>query len=388
MKNRILLSLVFVMVTSTIYANNIPQTISFQGKLIDSKTQKPVTAQKKFTFKIGDWIESHNNVQVKNGLYSVILGSIHPIPLSVFENKQVSLEILVDSKSFEQTIALVSVPYAFKAAQVEGIDVEGDNISISGGIKIGSTDVCDPSTEGMQRYNATIKKMEFCNGTEWQLFGCSQLFSSCKDVLEQGCSTGNGIYFIDPDGLGGNEAFNVYCDMTTDGGGWIVIQRRQDGSVDFYQDWDHYKNGFGVLDSEFWLGNDNIHILTHSTDVTLRIDMQHEDGTTKNAQYSSFLVDDESNKYQLTVGGFSGDAGDSLRVHNNMFFSTNDVDNDVSGGNCSKSYKGAWWYRKCHDSNLNGFYYGGKQSSYADGIDWNSWTGHYYSLPFVEMKIR
>ena len=68
------------------------------------------------------------------------------------------------------------------------------------------------------------------------------------------------------------------CDMETDGGGWIVIQRRiVNGSVNFTRGWNYYVNGFGDLNGEFWYGLDNIHYLTARDDVELRIDMVMED---------------------------------------------------------------------------------------------------------------
>ena len=72
-------------------------------------------------------------------------------------------------------------------------------------------------------------------------------------------NTKDGVYSIDPDGGG---SFNVSCDMTTDGGGWTVFQRRQGGSVDFYRNWTDYKYGFGNMSGEFWLGLENIERLT------------------------------------------------------------------------------------------------------------------------------
>ena len=66
---------------------------------------------------------------------------------------------------------------------------------------------------------------------------------NCAELLKAGKVT-NSAYSIDPDGQG---AFDVYCDQKTEGGGYVVIQRRQDGSVDFFRDWNDYKNGFGDL---------------------------------------------------------------------------------------------------------------------------------------------
>ena len=85
---------------------------------------------------------------------------------------------------------------------------------------------------------------------------------------------------------------------------------------------------------------------------------------------------------------FSGNSGDSLAVHRGMPFTTKDQDNDNWGHNCAITFKGAWWYRRCHSSNLNGLYLRGNHSSYANGVNWKDWKGHHYSLKRTEMKIR
>jgi len=85
---------------------------------------------------------------------------------------------------------------------------------------------------------------------------------------------------------------------------------------------------------------------------------------------------------------FSGTAGDALSYHRGYPFTTKDQDNDSWGGNCAVGNKGAWWYKSCHHSNLNGLYHHGKHSSYADGVNWYHWKGHYYSAKRAEMKIR
>ena len=77
-----------------------------------------------------------------------------------------------------------------------------------------------------------------------------------------------------------------------------------------------------------------------------------------------------------------------MGVHNGAPFSTKDADNDEWPNNCAFSFKGAWWYTKCHNSNLNGQYLKGSHESSADGVNWKHWTGNNYSLKRVEMKLR
>ena len=83
-----------------------------------------------------------------------------------------------------------------------------------------------------------------------------------------------------------------------------------------------------------------------------------------------------------------GDAGDSFGIHNGMMFSTKDADNDNGGRHCAVLYKGAWWYKQCHDSNLNAQYLRGTHTSYGAGVQWEHWKGNYYALKKTEMKIR
>ena len=121
--------------------------------------------------------------------------------------------------------------------------------------------------------------------------------------------TSNGVYTINPDG---GKPIQVLCDMTMDGGGWTVFQKRLDGSVDFYLGWEFYKNGFGDLNGEFWLGNDNLHRLTAADDVMLRVDLEDFDGDIRYAEYTTFKVADKGDKYRLVIGGYNGTAGDSM----------------------------------------------------------------------------
>ena len=143
--------------------------------------------------------------------------------------------------------------------------------------------------------------------------------------------------------------------MKTDGGGWTVFHNRFDEFVGFYRGWDEYKNGFGDLNGEFWLGNEKIHQLTEIPSQ-LRVEIKTVSNGNKYAKYSNFTVTNEASNYTLFVGFYSGTATHQLSGHNGMAFTTKDRDNDKYGSNknCAVNYRGAWWYNSCYNSNLNG----------------------------------
>ena len=125
---------------------------------------------------------------------------------------------------------------------------------------------------------------------------------SCSSLYKAG-HRHDGIYTINPDGLA---TFKVWCDMQTDGGGWTVLQKRVDASVDFYRGWKDYKFGFGDLSGNFWLGLDKIHRLTKSGQKVLRVDLTDFYNTEAYAKYERFSVASESGSYALSIGSFSG----------------------------------------------------------------------------------
>jgi hypothetical protein len=93
---------------------------------------------------------------------------------------------------------------------------------------------------------------------------------------------------------------------TTPGMGWTILQRREDGSEDFYRNWTDYKTGFGNLSGEFWLGLDKIHRLSASGQNVLRVDLETFEDETANAIYELFSVGNENEAYILNVGKYSG----------------------------------------------------------------------------------
>lgn len=206
----------------------------------------------------------------------------------------------------------------------------------------------------------------------------------CADVQRYGFHY-SGIYTVYPQGRPGG--LEVFCDLQTAGGGWLVLHRRQDGSQSFQLPWEDYKHGFGTLAKEFWLGNDNMHLLTHQRNYRLRVDMTTYDAMTHYATYNEFTVADEEDLYRLEVDGYKGSAGDSLVPHNDAPFSTADRDHDQSrSGNCAELHGGGgWWFVRCCDSNLNGVY---SDVHRKDTVLWFSLSSSDEPLRHAEMKIR
>ncbi|KAI5088426.1 tenascin isoform 2 precursor, partial [Silurus meridionalis] len=204
----------------------------------------------------------------------------------------------------------------------------------------------------------------------------------CSQALLNGDTT-SGLYTIYLRG-DENQPLQVYCDMTTDGGGWIVFVRRQSGKLDFFRNWRNYTAGFGDMNDEFWLGLSNLHKITSLSQYELRVDLRDK-GEQAYAQYDKFAVSEPRGRYKVHVGGYSGTAGDSMTYHNGRPFSTYDHDNDIAVTNCALSYKGAFWYKNCHRVNIMGRY---GDNSHSKGVNWFHWKGHEHSIEFAEMKIR
>ncbi|XP_022795450.1 angiopoietin-related protein 4-like [Stylophora pistillata] len=123
----------------------------------------------------------------------------------------------------------------------------------------------------------------------------------CAELFKTG-QRHDGVFTIDPDGAG---AFEVFCDQTNDEGGWIVFQRKLYGSFNFNKYWNDYKNGFGNLSENFWLGLDKLHRLTSRSHHQLHIyrywsNWSHP--TTQSRSFKSFKVQSEETKYMLELG--------------------------------------------------------------------------------------
>jgi len=144
---------------------------------------------------------------------------------------------------------------------------------------------------------------------------------------------------------------DVYCDMNTADGGWVIIQRNRKGSTpDFTsKSWVQYETGFGDLNGDFWYGLEALHCLTQTGQWEMRVDYQKNDKTWSYLHYNQFSVGSPSQEYPLTVGGFTGEGVDEFARHplDGMKFSTADNDNDRNSGNCAASSHGPWWHNNC-----------------------------------------
>lgn len=207
-----------------------------------------------------------------------------------------------------------------------------------------------------------------------------------EDTLPQDCSSNgsaqsqhSGVRLIHPRGAA--KARRVFCDMETNGGGWTVVQRRCDGSQDFYRNWEDYKQGFGDVAKEHWLGNDALHEITSSGNYSLRIDLWDVSGNYKFVEYEHIAVGSETQRYRLEVLGYHGNASNALEYHSGMAFSTADRDNDFSSTHCAVYYSSGWWYNHCQYVNINGKYNVGLTWYDMDALEW-------VQLSRVEMKLR
>ncbi|XP_053654356.2 fibrinogen C domain-containing protein 1-A [Cherax quadricarinatus] len=177
---------------------------------------------------------------------------------------------------------------------------------------------------------------------------------NCADLYCRGARL-NGVYLIKPVRDAGK--VSVWCDMTTDGGGWTVFLNRDKAEKpwqNFTKDWSDYKAGFGNVSAEYWLGLETLHQLTLNSLQALRLSVTNLEDEHRWAHYSTFNVADESTQYQMRVEGYqeASTMGDPMVSHHNLNgskFSTRDRDNDNRNGACTEylSVGGGWWYKNC-----------------------------------------
>ena len=221
-----------------------------------------------------------------------------------------------------------------------------------------------------------------------ELMVSKQFFTFSRSVQNRTTHL-SGVYWLN--NFCGDECTKAeaYCDTRNGGGGWLVVQRRQDGSVDFNRTWLEYEDGFGKLTGELWYGLRALHCLTGQGGWEMRMDIKLANDTNIfRLQYEQFKVASAKDKYRLTVGGFQGTTNDPMATHNGMNFTTKDSDNGLAGSNCALAYGldspiGGWWFRSCW---VNGI---------APNIGYNNVRNYgvylnnkWQKFSFMEIKIR
>nr|KAF6479003.1 angiopoietin like 4 [Molossus molossus] len=177
-------------------------------------------------------------------------------------------------------------------------------------------------------------------------------------------------------------------------GGWTIIQRRQDGSVDFNRPWEAYKTGFGDPQGEFWLGLEKVHLILGDRSSHLAVQLQDWEGNAESLQFPVRLGgEDTAYSLQLTAP-VASELGVTTVTPSGLSlpFSTWDRDHDLRRDkNCAKSLSGGWWFGTCSHSNLNGQYFHSvpqQRQQRKKGIFWKTWRGRYYPLQATTMLIQ
>ena len=205
---------------------------------------------------------------------------------------------------------------------------------------------------------------------------CTSHIKNCCDLRTSSPKDApDGVYTMN---FGTFAFVSVYCDMTTNDGGWMVIQRNRNGSqLSFNKNWKEYEDGFGDLKKEFWAGLKLMNALTQRGQWEMRVDFQNTDKSLSYLHYDQFSIGSASEQYSLTITGYTAISGDYFTAGSqpaaNAKFTTYDNDNDAWSGNCAVTYETGWWFNACFDINPN------RQPPISD---WPT------QVLFMEMKIR
>ncbi|XP_022604738.1 angiopoietin-related protein 5-like isoform X1 [Seriola dumerili] len=228
--------------------------------------------------------------------------------------------------------------------------------------------------------------------------------TDCTQIKTRSPQASSGVYAVQPPGV--KKPFMVYCEMRADGG-WTVFQRRSGQAVSFNRKWAAYKNGFGNMTKDHWLGLEKVSSVTKDKTKkwTLRVDLWDHEGGTAFAEYRNFRLGNEKTAFKLNVGKYSGNTGDAIRGaysgidQNGYGFSTVDRDNDgcspcifgdIAKNQCTSSDGGGWWYSRCGSASLNGDWHpAGDNIGWASGLHWRTWRPPApYSAKASRMMIK
>ncbi|XP_066920585.1 angiopoietin-4-like [Clytia hemisphaerica] len=185
----------------------------------------------------------------------------------------------------------------------------------------------------------------------------SKIFTktSCLAWYKSGART-DGVYKVL---INGKYVKPVYCLMQEEGGGWMAFQRRFNGSVIFSnRPWSEYRDGFGPISGEHWLGNEAVHQMISSQPQDMMFIGETFNGVFIKKRFANFVVNSEADDYFMTFSHTYPGYHSSGVMSGNYKFTTVDRDNDNRGDkNCAQIQGGGgWWYNACTNNNINGHY--------------------------------
>ncbi|XP_062814975.1 angiopoietin-related protein 4 isoform X2 [Anolis carolinensis] len=270
-------------------------------------------------------------------------------------------------KSLQSKVNLL-LPFHLKAGHVVDV-VEG------GKRDSGRNHPANHSREGEGTTTTTDKASE-----------ASGLPSGCHRISLDNGGKNSGVFRIQPPG---SSPFDVFCELTPGDGGWTVIQRRLDGSVDFDRLWDEYRDGFGNLTGEFWLGLEPVRHALGGGAFRLEVELWDWEGGSHREELLAAPLPPEEHAYALRhLPPTTTDTTASAPRP----FSTRDRDHDLRpDANCAKHLSGGWWFGACGQANLNGRYFRSlprQRHERKQGIFWKTWKGRYYPLRATTIRVR
>lgn len=180
-----------------------------------------------------------------NGLVSGI--AVAPCSMKPGESSSLSVDLFTGSTVVNWTVS-PSAGFSFSSTNTAATTLTASS-SVAPGDYIVTATITNSSCGG-QSFTKTITIVP----TSVDL---TNLKRSCKEILDSGLSTGNGVYWIDPDGTSNNAycAEQVYCNMTDNGGGWTLILKSMTDNADFRHDSSIWASGATFNTSDYDISN-------------------------------------------------------------------------------------------------------------------------------------
>jgi len=217
------------------YSFAFPQLLSLDGYLTNS-SGSALNGSYSFVFALYNvssggsalWTEAQT-VTVSSGKLNALLGSVTALNLPFDQDYYLGVKVSADSE-MSPRYRIASSAYAYSASYADTAKSLAQNATALGGLRLANdSSACTSANAGTLRWTGA-GRLEVCDRSAWQLVwtgpdGSAQAYAglSCKALLDAGYSTGNGTYWIDPNGGSTSDAFRAYCDMTSNGGGWTLV---------------------------------------------------------------------------------------------------------------------------------------------------------------------